>query len=75
MCELRWKSFYNLSQCTLRLEAKTDACSEKNLRKTLEKSKGRAEEIGEKEDGDQEKSLDLDTRMDLEVENWAKSSE
>ena len=45
-----------------------DARKEKNLRKTLEKGKARAEEMGEEEDGDQERSLDLDAGMDLEVE-------
>lgn len=33
------------------------------------------EEMGEEEDGVQDRSLDLDARIDLDVENWAGSSE
>ena len=71
----------NSSQCASRQKAEIDARKQKSLKKTVEKGKARAEPIdegentGQREEGDQDRNLDLDTGMDLETENWAKSPE
>lgn len=72
----------NSNQCTSRHKVEIDAQKQKSLKKTIENGKVRAEPIDKGGNMDQgenrdqnEKNSDLDTGMDLEAKNWARSQE